>query len=262
MEAHRSLPSISLTESLAGFRGARAPEEMRPVFIEANPGRPGTSSVAYGDSVVLCTVLGPMGKQGRIHDQDTAVVSSALMTDGAEMLIDVNVATAEDSRSPDLPQELISLAGHLKDTLSGVVELDKLSGTLLHLQVTVLSQGGSLLACSTTCASMALAHAGIPMKDILVGLSLAAVETSPRVLDYYVDVEASEEQYLTSLSDGRNYSWVDVAVCHARRQVSFLRVRGGVVFSPDISPDLSALAEAAANQIGNAVKRALRSAVE
>lgn len=60
--------------------------------------------------------------------------------------------------------------------LSHAVRLDQYPKSLIDIYITVLENDGSDLAAAITCASMALADAGIEMYDLVAGCTVIAVD--------------------------------------------------------------------------------------
>jgi exosome complex component MTR3 len=86
----------------------------------------------------------------------------------------------------------------------------------------VLQDDGSAFAAAVTCASAALANAGVQMFDIVTGCS-AKVQDDQILLDPTLD----EEQYHTSTSS-LSSGLLTIALMPSRNEVAFISLRGEV----------------------------------
>ncbi|KAF9376023.1 hypothetical protein BGX21_003608 [Mortierella sp. AD011] len=80
------------------------------------------------------------------------------------------------------PQER-ELSQILSQALSPAIQLDKLPKSAIDIYITVLESDGwgSCIAAAITAASVALAHAGIEMLDLVAGCSAAYIQTGPSI---------------------------------------------------------------------------------
>lgn len=60
--------------------------------------------------------------------------------------------------------------------LQGSVLLDAFPKAIVDVQILIVEGQGGEVAAAITCASAALAHAGIPMRDLVLGASVAQIE--------------------------------------------------------------------------------------
>lgn len=150
---------------------SRFPEECRPVFLNLGtvPSASGSAYLEFRDTKVVCSVFGPR--------QNTRAGSSTA-TDG-ELRCDVKFtrfasSTQAHTFSNDL--EAKEITATVQKALQGVVLLSAFPKATVDLNILIVQAEGGETAAAVTCASAALAHAGIPMRDLVVGASVAQVE--------------------------------------------------------------------------------------
>lgn len=128
-------------------------------------GLPGDGSALFslGNTHVLCSVFGPREalRGGRS--------SSSLH---ASVVAEVNVAPFASSERKTVPRRRDRHAAEtvlmLERVLASVVETHRFPGSEIRLVLTVLQADGGMRVAALNAASLALAHAGVPMRDLLV----------------------------------------------------------------------------------------------
>lgn len=107
----------------------------------------------------------------------------------------------------------------LQESLQPAVCLHKYPRSQIEVNLMVLENGGSVLAHAITCASLALADAGIEMYDLVLGCSIRQDGAS-----YVVDPSYAEENSPGSL--GSNQGSLTVAFLPSLNQISGLQSDG------------------------------------
>jgi exosome complex component MTR3 len=112
----------------------------------------------------------------------------------------------------------------MREALEPAVILDKFPKARMDIFVTVLEDDGSALSAGLSAASLALAHAGVEMFDLVVGASLRHVEGVT-----LVNPSATEERYIPESKESTtDDSSLTIGYMPSLRQVSAL-VQGGLV---------------------------------
>ena len=161
----------------------RKVDEMRPVSIEAGvlPAADGSAMVTHGLNVAVAAVYGPMEAHPRkIQRQDRAV-------------IDVRYNMAPFSTSDRIRPD--SIAVPEKSRRSRPKPLNpwcSLSATLARRFVLRLrfSPPKQVRCAGITAAAVALADAGIPMRDMIVGVASGKIEDT-----VVLDLDKAEDNY-------------------------------------------------------------------
>lgn len=108
----------------------------------------------------------------------------------------------------------------LHESLQPAMHLYKYPRSQIEVNVMVLENSGSALAHAVTCASLALADAGIEMYDLVLGCSVRQDGAS-----YVVDPTYTEENSLSSVSS-ENQGSLTVAFLPSLNQISGLQSDG------------------------------------
>ncbi|CAM9873484.1 unnamed protein product [Sphacelaria rigidula] len=127
----------------------------------------GSAYVEFNHTKVICAVYGPHAQTGR---------DSSFSEEG-QLQCDFSYspfATPGGRRETrggrgDDERELSTL---LRQTLEASVQVHRLTKSVVDVRVMVLQADGSELAVATTCASMALADAGIELYDLVTACSV------------------------------------------------------------------------------------------
>uniref|UniRef100_W5LUQ1 Exosome complex component MTR3 n=1 Tax=Astyanax mexicanus TaxID=7994 RepID=W5LUQ1_ASTMX len=160
------LPPAAQTAEPREPRAGRGNGEVRPLFARCGlvSQAKGSSYLEAGNTKILCSVYGPREPERR---DEAGVRSGRLLCDLrlAPFSCGKRGAWIQGSGERDL-----SLA--LSESLHPAVCLHRYPRAQIEVNVMVLENDGSVLAHAVTCASMALADAGIEMYDVVLGSAL------------------------------------------------------------------------------------------
>lgn len=216
-EASQS-PSLFLGKPAAVLpsRGPRADGrqrdqvDVRPVFVRCGlvSQAKGSAYIEAGNTKLMCCVYGPREMERK---DETDMKCGRLTTDMrfAPFSCLVRGSWIQGSQEKDL-----SLMLH--ESLQPAVCLTKYPRSQIEVNVMVLENSGSVLAHAVTCASLALADAGIEMYDLVLGCSMRQDGAS-----YVVDPSYVEE---SDCSD--NQGGLTVAFLPSLNQISGLQSDG------------------------------------
>ncbi|CAM9240258.1 unnamed protein product [Ectocarpus sp. 4 AP-2014] len=168
-------PSLASTTRGDG----RAPYDMRQVYMDVGVVAHATGSayVEFNHTKVICAVYGPHAQTGG---------DSAFSEEGqlqcdfcyAPFAMPGGRREARGGKKDD-ERELSTL---LRQTLESSIQVHRLTKSVVGVHVMVLQADGGELAVATTCASMALADAGIELYDLVTACSVGYCGTQ-MVLD-------------------------------------------------------------------------------
>lgn len=162
----------------------RRPDELRPVKIELGVLRNanGSAIVSYGHTKVFAAVYGPRD----VYPKHLALPDRALIRCRYHMA----PFSTRERKSPAPTRREIELSKVIREALEAVVFTELYPRTTIDVFVEVIQADGGTRTASLTAASLALADAGIPMKDMVVGV---AVGKADGVL--VLDINDVEDQY-------------------------------------------------------------------
>ena len=148
----------------------RAFDELRPVSIQAGVLRraDGSCYLEWGKNKVMAAVYGPRECFPR-HAQDPHK---------ARLLYRYNMApfSVEDRKRPGPDRRSVEISKVSREALERVVFLNYFPKTSIDVFVEVLQADAGTRCAGLTAASVALADAGIPMKDLIVSCAAGKID--------------------------------------------------------------------------------------
>lgn len=207
------VPPVSRVSDSGSRRGARGDGDVRPVFARCGlvSQAKGSSYLEAGNTKIMCSVYGPRETERK---DETDMKSGRLVCDFrlAPFSCPKRGAWIQSAEERDL-------SAALAESLHPGVCLHRYPRAQVDVNVVVLENDGSVLAHAVTCASMALADAGIEMYDTVLGCALR--RDGQRCL---VDPDLAEEQ--RGGESGGNQGRVAVALLPNLNQISGLQADG------------------------------------
>ncbi|MEM4717240.1 MAG: exosome complex exonuclease Rrp41 [Desulfurococcaceae archaeon] len=162
----------------------RKPDEMRPVkvTIGALKNANGSALVEYGKTKVIAAVYGPR----------EALPRHISMPNRAVLRVRYHMApfSTEERKTPAPTRREIELSKVIREALESVIFTEMFPRTGIDIFIEVLQADGGTRTAGLTAASLALADAGIPMKDLAIGVAIGKVNG---VL--VVDINELEDSY-------------------------------------------------------------------
>lgn len=147
----------------------RRPDELRPIRIEAGVLRraDGSAYVEWGKNKVLAAVYGPRECHPR-HLQDPA---KALVRCKYNMI----AFSVSDRKRPGPDRRSVEISKITSEALEYVVFTEHFPRTSIDVYIEILQANAGTRCAGLTAASVALADAGIPMKDMVPSVAVGKV---------------------------------------------------------------------------------------
>lgn len=147
-------------------------DQLRPVKIEAGilERADGSAYIEWGGNKIIAAVYGPREVFPK-HMQDPSKSVLRARYNMAAFSVDERKKPGPDRRS-------IELSMVISNALSSVVFLEQFPRTAIDVFIEVLQADAGTRIAGLTAASVALADAGIPMKDLIVGCAAGKVENT------------------------------------------------------------------------------------
>ena len=148
----------------------RAPNEVRPLKIEAGvlDEADGSSYLEWGNNKVYCGVFGPIECHPR-HKQkpDRAIIQARY-----------NMApfSVDDRKRPGLDRRSTEIGLLISEALERVVMVEKYPKAAIRVDIQVVEAHAGTRCAALTAASVAVADAGIPMKDLVPSCATGKVD--------------------------------------------------------------------------------------
>ena len=148
----------------------RKPDELRPIKIEAGVlhRADGSAYVEWGGNKVLAGVYGPREAHPRHRQNPTR----------ANVQVRYNMApfSVSDRKRPGPDRRSQEISKVISEAFSSVVFVEQFPRTAVDVYIEVLQAEAGTRCVGITAASVALADAGVPMRDLVVSCAAGKVE--------------------------------------------------------------------------------------
>jgi exosome complex component RRP41 len=173
------------TEKLIDKKGIRLDgrklDELRPVKMEIGilPNADGSAYLEQGKNKILAGVYGPKEAHPRhIAKQDRAVI---------QCRYHMAPFSVQERKSPAPSRRDVELSKVIRESLEPAVFLEYYPKTSIQVYIEVLQADGGTRCAGITAAALALADAGIPMRDLVV--ACAAGKADGKMIVDLMDTE-------------------------------------------------------------------------
>ncbi|MGB9854177.1 MAG: exosome complex exonuclease Rrp41 [Candidatus Bathyarchaeales archaeon] len=162
------------TEKLIDKKGlrldGRKPDELRPIKIEvgALSNADGSAYIEQGKNKILAAVYGPK----EVHPKHMALPDRMVLRCRYHMA----PFSVQERKSPAPSRREIELSKVIREAVEPAIFMEYYPRTAIDVFVEVLQADGSTRCASITAASLALADAGIPMRDLVAACSAGKVD--------------------------------------------------------------------------------------
>ena len=148
----------------------RGDEELRPIKISTDilERADGSAFMEWGGNKILAAVYGPREAYPK-HTQDIEKSVVKARYNMAAFSVDERKRPGPDRRSTEISKVI-------SEALSAAVMVEQFPRTQIDVFIEVIQADAGTRIASLTAASVALASAGIPMRDMVVGCSAGKVE--------------------------------------------------------------------------------------
>ena len=185
----------------------RGPNDLRPVKIELGTleKADGSAYIEWGKNKILAAVYGPR----EVHPRHLALPDKTLFRCRYHM---APFSTSE-RKNPAPTRREVELSKVIRDALEPVIFTELFPRTGIDLFIEVLQSDGGTRCAGITAASIALADAGIPMKDLIAACAAGKIDDQV-VLD------------LSDIEDQKGQADLPVAISPRNERISLLQMDG------------------------------------
>jgi len=215
----------------------RLPDELRPLKIQAGVLKraDGSAYVELGENKVLAAVYGPREMHPRhLQQPDTAVLRCRY-----------NMApfSVEERKRPGPDRRSVEISKVTREAIEPVVSLELYPRSAIDVFIEILQADAGTRTTGITAASVALADAGVPMRDLVSAVAVGKVDET-----IVLDLNKQEDNWGTSD--------MPIALMPRKKLITLLQMDGH--FTPEEFKQALALAFKGCEQIYEAQKQALR----
>jgi exosome complex component RRP41 len=143
--------------------------DLRPLKLEVGSikNAAGSAYIEHGKNKIYVAVYGPKDSHRYGTSMEKAVIRCRYH---------MSPFSTDERKSPQPSRREIEISKVIRDALESSLILDEFPKTLLDIYVEVLQSDGGSRSASISAASIALADAGIPMKDLVEAVAVGKVD--------------------------------------------------------------------------------------
>lgn len=207
------------------------------------PNADGSSMFTFGNTVAIAAVYGPrMLHPQHMQDPKTAVL---------RVNYDLLSFSVSERKKPGPSRRSQEISKVTEWALSPALELKDFPNTVIDVQIYILQADASTRVAGINAASMALAQAGIPMKDLICAVAIGKMDK-----ELVVDVNKDEEDF----EEGEGATDIPLARFANSDKFTLLQLDGKI--QPELIPKALVLADKALAKIYEVQKKALKNVME
>ena len=191
----------------------RKMDELRPIKAKVGvvPNADGSAMFGAGKTIAIAAVYGPKP----LHPQHLQKPDSGIIRCEYNML---PFSVAERARpGPSRRSKEISMV--TANALSSIVDLKRFPGTVIDVQIMILQADAGTRCAGINAAAMALAHAGIVMKEMLASIAIGKIDDK-----IVADITKEEEDY----EDGEGPTDIPFTMTSINKDVVHLQLDGNI----------------------------------
>jgi exosome complex component RRP41 len=191
----------------------RKVDELRPIIAKVGiiPNADGSAMFAFGDTVAIAAVYGPK-KMHPQHSQNPRKGTLRCTYNMISFSVNDRIRPGPSRRS----QEISKVT---EWALEPVVMLEGFPNMVVDVHIQILQANASTRCAGINAASMALAHAGIPMREMAASISIGKLDKQ-----LVVDVNKKEEDW----EDGEGATDIAMTFTGNSGKVSHLQLDGHI----------------------------------
>jgi len=188
-------------------------DELRPIRTKIGiiPNADGSAMFAFGQTVAIAAVYGPKP----LHPAHMQKPDRGIIRCEYNML---PFSVTERARpGPSRRSKEISMI--TENALASVVDLKRFPGTVIDVQIMILQANASTRCAGINAAAMALAHAGIVMKELVASVSIGKIDDK-----IVADITKAEEDY----HEGEGPTDIPFTITSNTKEITHLQLDGNI----------------------------------
>jgi exosome complex component RRP41 len=170
----------------------------------------GSAMFQTGDTIAIAAVYGPK----KLHPQHSQNPSKGTL----RCTYNMNSFSVSDRIRPGPSRRSTEISKITEWALEPVVMLDKFPNTVVDVHINIIQADAGTRVAGINAAALALAHAGIPMKDMVSSISVGKLDKT-----IVVDLNKAEEDF----EEGEGPTDIPVSMTHAG-EITHLQLDGNI----------------------------------
>lgn len=223
----------------------RKANEMRPMKAKVGiiPNADGSAMFAFGNTVAIAAVYGPR----QLHPQHMQDPSTGILRVNYDLLS----FSVSERKKPGPSRRSKEISQVTEWALSPVLDLRAFPNTVIDVQIYILQADAGTRTAGINAASMALAHAGIPMKNLICSVAVGKLDK-----DLALDADNAEEHY----DEGEGHTDIPLAKIAGTDEFTLMQLDGKI--PPEMIRDVLEMVNKGCEEIYEVQKKALKEIVE
>lgn len=223
----------------------RKAEEIREMKAKVGiiPNADGSAMFSFGKTIAIAAVYGPR----QLHPQHMQNPSTGILRVNYDLLS----FSVDDRKRPGPSRRSTEISKVTEWALLPAIDIKDFPNTVVDVQIYILQADASTRVAGINAASMALAHAGIPMRDLTCAVAIGKIDK-----DLIVDVDKDEEDF----EEGEGATDMPLAKIANSDEFTLIQLDGKI--QPELVPKAFELASNACKDIYEVQKKALKGVVE
>jgi len=218
-------------------------DETRKVEIKIGviPRANGSAMFSFGNTKAIAAVYGPR----LMHPQHLQNPEKAVLRCSYDMLS----FSVTERKKPGPSRRSSEISHVIMNALTPVLQLENFPNAVIDLEIEIIQADASTRCAGINAAALALAHAGIPMTDLISAVSVGNIGNK-----ICIDITKEEEDYE---EDGEKLATdIPVAFAPRKNRLTLLQLDGKV--KPEVLKKVIEAGNKACMKINEAQKKALR----
>lgn len=222
----------------------RKNNELRPMTAKVGviPNADGSAMFSFGKTIAIAAVYGPR----LLHPQHMQNPSKGILRCNYDLLS----FSVSDRKRPGPSRRSQEISKVTEWALSPAIDLEQFPNTVIDVQIYILQADAGTRTAGINAASLALAHAGIPMRDLVCSLAAGKLDK-----ELIIDLTKEEEDF----KEGEGATDFALAKIANSDEFTLLQMDGKI--QPALVSELTALAAEVSKQIYEVQKKALKETV-
>ena len=188
-------------------------DETREIRAEIGiiPRADGSALFAFGDTIAIAAVYGPR----TLHPQHLQDPERGVL----RVVYDMMSFSVPDRKRPGPSRRSQEISKITQWALAPAVEIGEFQGTVVDVHITIIQANASTRCAGINAAALALAHAGVPMNDLISSVSIGKIDNQ-----IVVDVSKEEEDY----SEGEGSTDIAMSFKSSSGRLTHLQLDGKI----------------------------------
>ncbi len=222
----------------------RKSNDLRPMTAKVGiiPNADGSAMFAFGNTIAIAAVYGPR----LLHPQHMQDPATGILRCNYDLLS----FSVNDRKRPGPSRRSQEISKMTEWALIPVLDLKEFPNTVIDVQIYILQADAGTRTAGINAASLALAHAGIPMKNLICSVAIGKQDQ-----EIVVDLDKTEEDF----EGGEGPTDFPLAKIANTNEFTLIQLDGKI--QPERVKEVLELANKACDEIYEVQKKALKEVV-